>query len=585
MGEPLYIATHRETGERSSPRALTSEQMAKLGGTFTFEPAEPAQAPPAASVNLGGQMPTAGKVAQMAGDEDVQQGAIDSLKQSGNAFVRGWGNPTGHADEIQAFVQTMGTDRPFEEARRNAEIEEREIERKNPTEYGTGRAVAPALAGALVGVPASAAGRVALGTAEGAAWGGATGHGEAQPGERTEGAIEGGKQGAKVGGGLAAGLAGFAALANTLGRQANKMRGSATGMYSGQAERLAKEEGKEFIGEMGAALERYGADQRGNIPGLKSLPMGAAAYAKRLEEVVSGVGKQIAEVLEEATRAGISVPADRIRNRIIERAVRLEAKTTDSARAQADKLYEIASRIDEGPEAYTASELQALKQDWTDEVWKSGDVAKPRGGNVAEAYRAGAGVPREMLDEAISAGMSPEQAAKFKALRKDYGFLRTAQDLAEGREFRETGNQLLSLPTTVMGAGGVATRDPAIALGSMAAQAATKKYGKDVAADILRTGEKASRLGGRVSPIAGGIAGGQAPKSASDMVQQLAETNPQRLGQFGPQLAAAAQDPDRFFVTHSILMQTDPQYQQLLRELEDEESPAEDAAEGGEENE
>lgn len=64
----------------------------------------------------------------------------------------------------------------------------------------------------------------------------------------------------------------------------------------------------------------------------------------------------------------------------------------------------------------------------------------------------------------------------------------------------------------------------------------------------------------------------QPPVSLSDKIQRLVLDNPEQLGPYGPGLRAAAEQGEGAFgVRHHILQQTDPQYQQLLRELELEE--------------
>jgi hypothetical protein len=63
------------------------------------------------------------------------------------------------------------------------------------------------------------------------------------------------------------------------------------------------------------------------------------------------------------------------------------------------------------------------------------------------------------------------------------------------------------------------------------------------------------------------VGGAKAATSVADKVQRLSQTRPDALGDYGPTIARAVNDGD-FGVTHSILQQTDPDYQRLLVGLE-----------------
>lgn len=66
---------------------------------------------------------------------------------------------------------------------------------------------------------------------------------------------------------------------------------------------------------------------------------------------------------------------------------------------------------------------------------------------------------------------------------------------------------------------------------------------------------------------------GVGPVSLSDKIQRMVVSDPQAMGPYGPGLRAAAEQGEGAFgVRHHILQQTDPQYQQLLRKLELEET-------------
>lgn len=454
------------------------------------------------------------------------------------AFARGIRNPVGASDEVAAVgagyaAAPSKTDylaqfflppsrrsfspavsRSMESMRTTERDDQAAAERQQPIPHGVGRAAtstaltAPLLAMAPATVPA----RVAMGAVEGGGLGGLTGAASAEPGQRMEGFKSGSKAGLALGAALPGAFATAGKVAPALERFASMERTAAVGPYGAQMARVEAQKGKGYLADIGRTIERRGVDKRGGV--MSGAPMSAPAYARRLDEVVPEVGRELDDVLTQASASGVTVSATWMRNRLAQRAKALGAEKTDSARAQAAKLNELASWIDEdiakmkkaNPRAaasYSPREVQQLKEQWTGEVWKSANPQVALGGNTAEAYRAAAGVPREMLDEAIERRVSPELAARYQGLRDEYGHLRTAQDFAHGRELRETGNQALSLPTVIAGSGGLASGAGAgVPLAAMAATAGVKRYGKDVLADFARGGQRVAEAVSRVSPRA-----------------------------------------------------------------------------------
>jgi hypothetical protein len=496
------------------------------GGTPVDEPADPPPPPatPAPQgggfdplqwlVNAGASMgpkgaPRAaarGTDAPLVGELDASQGfrkpaAPGQPVGVGEALAMGARDPVGISDEMMgegaalaALLDLGRAQEPGDSARAMRDVEladQRNAAEQQPIPHAVGRAASATaiMAPTLVAGAPTAAGRAALGAAEGGALGAATGAASADDGDRVEGALIGGTGGAALGG-LAPAMVALAGKgAPALERTASELRTAATGPYGAQLGRLAKDKGRDYVADVGRTIERRGVDQRGGL--FSRAPMGPGGYAKRLDEVLPQVGREMDALLGEAEAVGADVPTVWLRAQVLRRAKDLESGasgTTDSGRAQAAKLREIASRL---PDHETTPrlgprELQALKEAWTGEVWKEANPQLARGGNTAEAFRAAAGVPRELLDEAIARKASPDLTERFKSLRDEYGHLRTAQDFAEGREFRETGNQLLSLPTTIAGAGGLAG-GPGMSLAAATTLGATKHFGKDVAASGLRT--------------------------------------------------------------------------------------------------
>ena len=83
---------------------------------------------------------------------------------------------------------------------------------------------------------------------------------------------------------------------------------------------------------------------------------------------------------------------------------------------------------------------------------------------------------------------------------------------------------------------------------------------------LADTARSAAKAAPRIAAL---YQAGRQAYSADDMVQQMARTDDGKA-QLGPyaDIIAGAVAEDNFAVTHSLLQQTDPDYQQLLRELE-----------------
>ena len=468
-------------------------------------------------------------------------------------FARGQsqGATLGHGDEATAALLALGDD--TERATRgyagkpiSAYTAIRDEERRLASEsmqtpagmagkvFGGLTTTAPAMAVN----PAGALARYGAQTAVGAGTGAVTAAGESEA--ETAGGVlsdagEGGLWGGGVAGVFAAPTAIMQSMAPTAAKAANTWRGAAVGPYASDVKRM--EGGAEALAEMGEAINRRGVDVRSS--GIKSAPMTAGAYAKRIDEVKAEIWADIEPVLSQTNvdpRARMWIV-----NRLKTAAKALDSEVGDDARVQAAKLRDIAEMTasKESPQM-SLKQVHELKKTLEGNAGFNARGASPSDASTATAYQGAARAPRDLMYEQVERN-APDQSAAFRQNMHDYGQLTTAGELAQGRQSAMVGNQLMSLPTVVAGAG--TTGEDSLA--RMAAMFVANNYGKDITADVL---EQAGRVG-TGKPIAGAVGGlvgsqavGVGGDGALDPAAILAEidANPDAFGPYTGAMRDAA---------------------------------------------
>lgn len=158
-------------------------------------------------------------------------------------------------------------------------------------------------------------------------------------------------------------------------------------------------------------------------------------------------------------------------------------------------------------------------------------------------------VVNKAIDEAAEQGSEAIGVAGLKDLlqkgKKQFGDSETARKLLDNKFAREEGNKFIGLTDAVVGAGGLGygygTGDWKTAGAIVAGKKGLEKFGPKLAAQGL------------------------------DKIGDILKSSPQVFGKFAKVLQnAAARGPQGIAATHFILQQQDPEYQELMKNLQSE---------------
>lgn len=419
--------------------------------------------------------------------DSAREGVSDAgtaLKPYGDALHRAL-DPGGHMD--------LGAD--FSDARVASDRSDAAAaHERSPVSTALASAAATAPVGAAYAGPM--AGGAAMGAADAAAEGGD---------ERSQllHAFLGGSIGEAsnlVGKGLG-GLQKYAApLADSLERGASRARVAATGIYGGAMKKLRGELGDEGITKLGNDIESKGLH---DAPGLAGMfPGNAERYLNNATDLADNALARHRAVAFDATQQGVAVPTGRIADELDSQASRASSMFDPAGESEAGFQTKLADRI-RGNSAATAQYDPATGKP------VAGDFQQPfenalenrqyldknikwaqRNPHIQtpheeESRRYAANQLRNELGNSLDE-QAPELAPRWRSAQDDLNTALTVQTPAAARVYQEAGNQAVSLPTWIAGAGGIASGNPitGAAMGGLASQ--VKARGHSAVAGTMR---------------------------------------------------------------------------------------------------
>ncbi len=406
-------------------------------------------------------------------------------------------------------------------------------------------------------------------------------------------------------------------VAEAARKKANAARVGATGAYGSDVRAIAESRGAKYADDLGEEIERLGMHEgRGatsdfrrwlgekigvKIPGL---PQTAETYLANADDVVASAGTKIGQILDDVS----AQPGTKIRR--TELAARLEQFAEEMNQGMqgdvaslgplSNKIMEQAallrSRGAPGSKGawMTPKELNELKGFFNGEVFKG---LRSLDSTAADANRGFGRASRDLLLDKLD-DKAPEAAAQLRTANRDYDIGSTVQDAASKRVAQEAGNLTPGLYGMIGGTGGAAAGGPfgaaaGVALGKVAktrgnaAVAGTQRAIQRGATKLANAAESSTQTAaGRVATqgaaataddVAAGLMSTAAAEDESNAPrrtiediagEELAPGSSDPLGHYGPMLREAAKrSPQDLAVMQSILQQSDPEFQQLLRQL------------------
>lgn len=458
-----------------------------------------------------------------------------------------------------------------------------EASEAHPAAYGVGEVaggILPAVAMGGASAPAGFAkflqaggrlGRAALtGAAQGGAYGAAAGagHSEAQDASGVlRDTARGATTGAIAGGVLPVAAAGASRAAQSVAggarNLANRARVGATGAYGRDVKRLAQDKGQGAIQRFGETIEREG------IHGKGALPKSWGTYAENARAVVDDAGQQIGQLSQQAAQK-VSIDVKPLVDDMLEQAVKLEGVRTPEARALVDDLVTRAEMLDRGPMGY--DEALELRRFLDDIAWKEEGA---RNTAAAERARETAGKVRKAMMSAVE----KESPALKKAITEQnerFEVASWAKHMSEKRLAQESGNQVVSLPAMIAGAGGLAINPPT-AIASAAAAQLMKTRGHSALAGTARAVQRGAETmsGAATAPaaqqagqaLARSTAQAATPRPTVPSMQPAHASSADRAVQdekYGSMLSQ--KQPEERAVAYSVLIATDPEFRARQRE-------------------
>ncbi len=333
-----------------------------------------------------------------------------------------------------------------------------------------------------------------------------------------------GTVGGMAGGALAHGAAkvaaplsrAFTGAADAIDDKAGLLAENATGATAAQSEKFAPGAGRELL-------------DRGLVRPFDT----ATKVAERTAGAVDDAAKAIDDSLRALEAQGVTASADNVVAVLEKRIAAIEGDASQAGTVR--KLRNVVEDII----ATGKSDLSLTAAENTKRGFRkaAGNWTDPDAGQAGkEAYRAYMSEVERAATEA-----NPALAGKFKEAKKTTGLLTPIQEAAQKRSAQMNQNPLGGLgDTAAAGAGAI--------LGTGAPGAAAGVAAKRFAAPRL------------ASTAAWGM----------DRIGDVVRATPQAFGRFAAPLQAAAQRGGQALAaTHFILQQTNEQYRQMIRELQD----------------
>jgi hypothetical protein len=361
------------------------------------------------------------------------------------------------------------------------------------------------------------------------------------------------------------------AAEGALEKGADMWRAASAGAYGAQLKNLIQERGPEYVRELGKAIERLHIDQRGAESMLpRWFPQGAESIMGRAGTVRREIGSKIGSIIDEATAAGGGTHRVYVSRSLRQAAKQLEGPNgiaiVPSDQGKAAALRDAAARVEANGEKFMSNrELFDLKKAFESEAGFSG-LKTPGETATARGYEAAADVPRKLNLQTIRRQQGEEVGSRLEAAKEDFGFAKTAEDLAQGRYYKELGNQIVSLPSAGHGVSGAAIGGPVGAAAGIAASQGLKHYGRDVGASAMRSGQelagevsRAALTGREVLPLAAGVAGATTTPPEAQRALVKLQADPRAFGDLSNAVRQAAQEGDVRRMNYLISAYTMPQ--------------------------
>jgi hypothetical protein len=459
----------------------------------------------------------------------------------------------------------------FQDFHKLVQEREQKAQQDAPTTYAAGQGAGSAFPALLpVGQVAQGAtipAKIAAGVGSGGMYGGiaAAGESEADTVEgRADDAVEGAMWGAGAGGAVPA-------VGGAVGRTGQRM------IERGKSMQKSADPIRVHAAGGDTRALRQVADKRGGIEGFAE---SIREYGIKNADDVARVKKeglsQIDDVAREVTGSGVKVDGNQV-------AQRIDALIEEQARGPSGQRIRRALQSE-------ADAFREVGQMDFEELLRErralGKTLKPGSENPLATQKDRLyGILSEELDRAADF-MQEGTAAQWRAANRKYEVARTLEQAIKRTDTRQATNRRISLTDYLGGIGGVAgmaAGGPAGGVGGAAAGIAVNKLvrGNEDAfvAGALEKGGRALMSGGQRLAGAGQVFGGAGIRRAAGQragtirahIADVAVTHPERLGPFAEPMLTALEEngADGVAVKHEIL-QHDPEYQKVLRQIEEE---------------
>lgn len=532
-------------------------------------------------------------------DRDITDAAIGSSAGTRGQYLGGLSGAVGtmqgltldHGDELYSALTGEDIDRVREEFGR--------AEQQNPWASGLARGSAALGMGAAIpgaGAGVGMAGRLGVGIAQGASMGALSAHGQSTA-DTSEGRLAD-MPAAALAGGAAAGV--FGLLGEGVASGARRLPAVAEWLRrrQGRSQQAADEAllaATTSTGRGKTAVENF---DFGDSPEQIVQSRQQAAQALRDTRVVPSVGtvgdvrRRVEAALSETTsdmqRVREAMGGEGVERAEVARRLREAARqrTTTAGEPYRDVLNDFATRVEApqraslepaqgGAGGYRRAYVESLDPlTYDDVIAESADLRsrgawRTRPGRDVElptqARRDIDRAIRDSYDDAVEQQLGADERAAYQEARHRFAVLRNAQENAVAGEAAAAGNRGMGLSEQlalygISGTTGAASGNPLLG--------AATGVGGALAARAYRAVEPTLR-----ASVAAGRA--RAWTGAADLVSRLAREQPQRLGRYAESFRRALQDAapaEGVAAQHFLLSQQDPEYRQLVQQLEEEEN-------------
>lgn len=454
------------------------------------------------------------------------------------------GASMGFADEITGGVESLFSDKPYEQARDESRANYQAAQKDNPITYGAGQVGGGLATLAIPGLNVAKGASLAKTAGAAALQGGISGLGFSESEDAAQLAKDA-AVGAGIGGALGAGggyLAGKISgavpkVAGQLDDAAEYMAARALGAERGTIKSIGRDKVR--------AAGRYALDE-GILSPLASTDDLVARNQAALDRSGSG-GRAVREAIDEKSLSNFNP---------LEVAGKVDEKIggfwrSPINRGQTNQLENtLESILMRGDKPIPLSEAQILKQELGKVAnWKNNLNITDKERMARDAY----GVVASSIDDAVEQGAkqldSPGLLQQLKEANKTYSRASTAEKLLENKAAREEGNKMFGLTDTIVGGTGLISAIPTGGLSVLPTAAAlgAKKLGEKYGAQTTAIG--------------------------LDKLAEVVRASPQTFGKYGSVLQkAAARGGTSLGAAHYVLQNADPEYRKMLEKMHGEQN-------------